>query len=60
MEDDDFEDKSSQGSASHSKGVWRDDGKFVRPLPLTTEAEENRVVASVCQRQTIPPLLQEN
>ena len=32
--------KSSQGSASHSKGVSIDDGKFVRPLPVTTKAQE--------------------
>ena len=42
MEGNDFVDKSSQGSASHSKGVSRDDGKFVprRPLPVTTKAQE--------------------
>ena len=40
MEDDDFVDKTSQGSASHSKGVSRDDGKFVRPLPVTNKAQE--------------------
>ena len=32
--------KSSQGSASHSKSVSRDDGKFVRPLPVTPKAKE--------------------
>ena len=36
MEDDVFVDKSSQDS----KGVSRDDGKFVRPLPVTTKAQE--------------------
>ena len=40
MKDDDFVDKSSQGCASQSKSVSRDDGKFVRPLPVTTKAQE--------------------
>ena len=40
MDDNDFVEKSSQGSASHSKGVSMDDGKFVRPLPVTTKAKE--------------------
>ena len=40
MDDDDFVDKSSQGCKSQSKGVSRDDGKFVRPHPVTTKAEE--------------------
>ena len=40
MEGNDFVDKSSQGSASHSQGVSRDDGKFVRPLPVTPKAKE--------------------
>ena len=47
MEDDDFVEKSSQGSASHSKGVSRDDGKFVRALPVTTKAQEK---LSGCKR----------
>ena len=34
VEDDDFVDKSSQGSASKSKGA-KDDSKFVHPLPLS-------------------------
>ena len=33
-------DKLSKGSASHSQGVSRDDGKFVRPLPVTPKAKE--------------------
>ena len=40
MDDDDFVEKSSQGSASRLKGVSIDDGKFVRPLPVTTKAQE--------------------
>ena len=40
MDNEDFVEKSSQGSVSHSKGVSRDDGKFVRPLPVTTKAQE--------------------
>ena len=35
MDNDDFVEKSSQASASHSKGVSRDDGKFAQPLPVT-------------------------
>ena len=40
MEGNDFVDKLSQGSASHSQGVSRDDEKFVRPLPATPKAKE--------------------
>ena len=39
MEGDDFVNKSSQGSASKSKGA-KDDSKFVRPLPVTLKAKE--------------------
>ena len=40
MEGDDFVDKSSQVSASKSKG-GKDDSKFVHPLTVTTKAKEN-------------------
>ena len=40
MDDDYFVEKSFQASASHLKGVSRDDGKYVRPLPVTTKAQE--------------------
>ena len=39
MEGDDFVDKSSQGSASKSKGA-KDGSKFVRPLSVTPKAKE--------------------
>ena len=39
MKGNDFVDKSSQGSASKSKGA-KDDSKFVRPLPVTPKAKE--------------------
>ena len=39
MEDDDFVDKSSQGSASQSKSVLKDDGKFVQPHPVTPKKD---------------------
>ena len=62
MEGNDFVDKSSQGSASKSKGA-KDDSKFVRPLPVTPKAKEKssgRRLVSVCQSQLIQPLLQES
>ena len=40
MEGNDFVDKSSQGSASKSKGA-KDDSKFVRPLLVTPQAKES-------------------
>ena len=46
IEDDDFVEKSSQDSASKSKGS-KDDSKFVRPLPVTPKAKEK---LSGCKR----------
>ena len=49
MEGNDFVDKSSQCSASKSKGA-KDDSKFVRPLPVTTKAKKKIEWSQACVR----------
>ena len=52
MEGNDFVDKSSQGSASKSKGA-KDDSKFVRPLSVTEKSSGRKRVSESADSTTV-------